>query len=95
MNASQERKSMWRAGIIALVGLIVYVAIVSAIAAFAQPTFGDEWLLPIGILLALIPAALWHDLLLRAGRQRAGAARLRHCDCRAGRTAGLPPWANR
>jgi RsiW-degrading membrane proteinase PrsW (M82 family) len=59
MNASQERKSMWRAGIIALVGLIVYVVIVSAIAAFAQPTFGDEWLLPIGILLALIPAALW------------------------------------
>ena len=59
MNASLERKSLWRAGIIALAGLIVYVAIVSAIAAFIQPAFGDEWLMPIGILLALIPAALW------------------------------------
>lgn len=59
MNASQERKSLWRAGIIALAGLIVYVAIISAIAAFIQPAFADEWLLPIGIFLALIPAALW------------------------------------
>jgi RsiW-degrading membrane proteinase PrsW (M82 family) len=59
MNASLERKSLWRAGIIALAGLIVYVAIVSAIAAFIQPAFGDEWLMPVGILLALIPAALW------------------------------------
>jgi RsiW-degrading membrane proteinase PrsW (M82 family) len=59
MNASQERKSLWRAGIIALAGLIVYVAIVSAIAAFIQPAFGDQWLMPVGILLALVPAILW------------------------------------
>jgi RsiW-degrading membrane proteinase PrsW (M82 family) len=59
MNALQERKSLWRAGIIALVGLVVYVAIVSAIAAFIQPAFGDQWLTPIGVVLALIPAVLW------------------------------------
>ena len=59
MNTLQERKSLWRADIIAIVGLIVYVVIVAAIAALVQPTLADEWLTPIGIVLALIPAALW------------------------------------
>jgi RsiW-degrading membrane proteinase PrsW (M82 family) len=59
MNASQERKSLWRAGIIALAGLIVYVAVIAAIAALTQPVLGDEWLIPVGVVLALIPAALW------------------------------------
>jgi RsiW-degrading membrane proteinase PrsW (M82 family) len=59
MNTTQERKSLWRAGMIALIGLIAYVAIAAAIAAFAQPTLGEGGSVPAGLVLALIPAALW------------------------------------
>src|SRR5512133_1771419 len=59
MNIPHERKSLWRAGMIALAGLVIYVAIVAAAGALAKPVLTDEWLVPIGIVLALIPAALW------------------------------------
>ncbi len=59
MNTLQERKSLWRAGMIALAGLVAYVLIVAAVAAFVRPTLGDAWLMPAGLILALIPAVLW------------------------------------
>ena len=59
MNISQDRRSLWRTGVIALIALIAYVAIAEAIAAIAQPTISADWLPLLGIVLALIPAALW------------------------------------
>ena len=59
MKMTQDRKSLWRAGIIAIVGLIAYVAIMQVIAAALSPSLGEDALLPVGIVLALIPAGLW------------------------------------
>ena len=59
MNISQDRRSLWRTGVIALIALIAYVAIAEAIVAIASPVISADWLTPLGIVLALIPAALW------------------------------------
>ncbi|MCL5995911.1 MAG: PrsW family glutamic-type intramembrane protease [Chloroflexi bacterium] len=59
MNVSRDRQSLWRSGIIELIGLLAYVVIVEAVVALAKPSFGEEVLAPLGISLALIPAVLW------------------------------------
>lgn len=59
MNVVRDRKGLWQAGILELVGLLVFVVIVELIASQVRPNFGPELLLPVGIVLALIPAALW------------------------------------
>lgn len=59
MNITQDRRSLWRTGIIALIALLAYVVIAEAIAVIVNPTISAEWLPPLGIVLALIPAVLW------------------------------------
>jgi len=59
VNVSQDRTSLWRAGIIQIVGLVAYVVVAEVIVAVLRPTIGAEWLLPISLVLALVPAALW------------------------------------
>lgn len=59
MNISQDSRSVWRAGVIALGALLAYVVIVAAIGAIANPVIGADLLAPVGIVMALIPSALW------------------------------------
>lgn len=59
MNIARNRQSVWRAGLIEIVTLLVYVAVAELIVAALNPTVGREMLLPVGIVLALVPAAIW------------------------------------
>lgn len=59
MNVSRDRKGLWQAGIVELAGLLVFVGLVELIASQVRPVFGPELLLPVGIVLALVPAVLW------------------------------------
>ncbi|HWQ12934.1 MAG TPA: PrsW family glutamic-type intramembrane protease [Roseiflexaceae bacterium] len=58
-KAAQERKSVWRSELIAIVGLLVFVAAVVGIDSALRPTLGGAALQLTGIVLALVPAALW------------------------------------
>lgn len=59
MNRSQDRRSLWRAGIVQIVALLVYVGIVEVIVSTARPNLSGAWLAVVALLLALIPAAIW------------------------------------
>lgn len=59
MKVSQDRRSLWRTGVVALISLLAYVIIVELIASVVKPALGEDWAVPVGIVLALIPAALW------------------------------------
>ncbi len=59
MNVARNRQSVWRAGLVEIVGLLVYVAVAELIVAALNPTIGREMLLPVGIVLAIVPAAIW------------------------------------
>lgn len=59
MNIARNRQSVWRAGLIEIVGLLVYVAVAELIVVTLQPAIGRELLLPVGIVLAVVPSALW------------------------------------
>jgi len=59
MNVSANRRSLWGAGVVQILGLLVYVAIVELIVALVRPTMPEAWLIPLGAVLAIIPALLW------------------------------------
>src|SRR5205085_11018404 len=49
----------WRTGVIAIIGLLIFVGAVVALDAALQPQLSGAALVLTGILLALVPAALW------------------------------------
>jgi len=58
-SVNRERHSIWRAGIVEIAGLLAYVGLAELIVAIFRPSIGPQLLLPVGIVLALVPAAIW------------------------------------
>ncbi len=58
-TVSRIRPSLWRAGVAEIVGLLLYVGLAELIVVLFRPTLDAQLLLPIGLLLAVIPAAIW------------------------------------
>ena len=58
-KATYNRGGVWRTGIIAIVGLLLFVAAVVALDTFAKPQMGGVVLVLVGLVLALVPAAVW------------------------------------
>lgn len=54
-----ERKHIWRDEFVLIISLIVFVGVVYALDGAIQPVFTPNTLLFTGIVLALIPAAIW------------------------------------
>ena len=59
MNVARNRQSIWRAGLVEIVGLLVYVAVAEFIVAVLKPAISPEMLLWVGVALALVPAFIW------------------------------------
>lgn len=58
-KAIHERKHIWRDEFVLIISLIVFVGVVYALDGALQPVFTPNTLLFTGIVLALIPAAIW------------------------------------
>ena len=55
-TVSRIRPSLWRAGVAEIVGLLLYVGLAELIVVLFRPTLDAQLLLPVGLLLAVIPA---------------------------------------
>jgi RsiW-degrading membrane proteinase PrsW (M82 family) len=58
-KATYSRVGFWRTGLFAVIALVVFVAAVWALDTFLKPNLGGAALVVIGVVLALVPAALW------------------------------------
>ena len=58
-KATYKRGGVWRSELIAVIGLLVFVAAVVGLDAAFKPQLGGAALLLVGVILALIPAGLW------------------------------------
>jgi len=58
-KVTQDRSSVWRAGLGHILGQVVFVLVVVALVALLKPTLTGWSLLAVGLVLALIPAFLW------------------------------------
>jgi RsiW-degrading membrane proteinase PrsW (M82 family) len=58
-KATHKRPGVWRSGIIAVIGLLIFVAAVVGLDAMLHPVLSGTALMLAGVLLALVPAALW------------------------------------
>ena len=58
-RATHERRGSWRAVLALVVVLFVFVVVVYALDAAIQPVFAGTTLVLTGIVLALVPAAIW------------------------------------
>lgn len=56
---SSSRRSFWRTEISAIIGLAAFVLIAQAIAPFAADGLPESLQLPLGVVLAAVPAVLW------------------------------------
>lgn len=67
-HVPRERGTVWQADVASIVLLVIFVGIVVAIERIAQPTLSGFNLVVTGILLAVIPAALWLAFFYRRDR---------------------------
>ena len=58
-KATYKRSGFWRTGIVAVIGLLIFVAAVVALDTYLAPQLTGIPLLLVGLLLALVPAVLW------------------------------------
>jgi len=58
-KATHKRSGVWRSAAIAVVGLLIFVGAVVGLDAALKPDLTGAGLLLVGVVLALIPAALW------------------------------------
>ncbi len=58
-RATHERRGSWRSLLALLVVLVVFVGVVYALDAIIKPVFTGGMLTVVGIVLALVPAAIW------------------------------------
>ncbi len=56
---SLDRRSLWQAGGVQILGMLVFVVLAELLAGAIPLDTSSALLLPIGIILALVPAALW------------------------------------
>jgi RsiW-degrading membrane proteinase PrsW (M82 family) len=59
MTVSRDRKSLWRAGIVQILGLLVYVVAAELVVSALRPVISAGGLLPVGLALAIVPAVIW------------------------------------
>ena len=67
-TATRQRGSLWRADAISLLILVAFVALVFVFDAVADPRFDRGTLTVVGIVLALVPAAIWLAFFYRRDR---------------------------
>ena len=58
-SATHERKGSWRSILALIVALVLFVAIVYGLDAVLKPIFTGTTLVLVGVVLALLPAAIW------------------------------------
>ncbi len=58
-SATHERRGSWRAILGLVVALVVFVVVVYALDAVIKPAFTTSTLVLVGVVLALVPAAIW------------------------------------
>ncbi len=56
---SRSRGSVWRAGLASVSALLVFAVAAALLAGAVKPALSGAWLTAVGVVLALIPAALW------------------------------------
>lgn len=56
---SRSRGSVWRAGLASVSALLVFAVAAALLAGAIKPALSGAWLTAVGVVLALIPAALW------------------------------------
>ena len=67
-RANHERRGGWQADIASIVLLIGFVIVVFAVDQFLQPRFSGAALTLIGLVLAIVPAAIWLGFFYRRDR---------------------------
>lgn len=68
IHVPRERASAWQADIASILLLVLLVVIVYGIEQFIQPSFSPTGLLVTGVILAVIPAAIWLAFFYRRDR---------------------------
>jgi len=58
-KSTQDRKSFWWAGVGLIAGQVLFVVLVELLMTLLRPTFSGAMLVGVGLLLALISAAIW------------------------------------
>jgi len=58
-RAMTERRTVWQAGMVQIVGLLVFVALLEALVALLRPRLEGAGLIAVSVLLAIVPAVLW------------------------------------
>ena len=58
-RAVQGRRGLWRAGVVQIICLLLFVGLVELVAAYLHPLLTGAALVVASVLLALVPAALW------------------------------------
>jgi RsiW-degrading membrane proteinase PrsW (M82 family) len=58
-KATHKRSGVWRSAAVSVIGLLVFVGILVGLDTTLQPTLAGTPLLLVGLIMALVPAALW------------------------------------
>jgi RsiW-degrading membrane proteinase PrsW (M82 family) len=58
-KVAQDRLSLWRTGVVEVAAIVIFVAIVALVAPLLPTTLEGTSLIVAGIVIALVPAALW------------------------------------
>lgn len=67
-RALNQRGSLWRADLTAVVALLIFVALVYVLNAVVKPTVSGVSLIAVGVVLAIVPAVIWLVLFYRHDR---------------------------
>ncbi len=67
-KTSQHRSSVWQADAVSIVLLVVFVLVVFGLESLLDPTFTNTTLLLTGVILAVVPAAIWIAFFYRRDR---------------------------
>jgi len=67
-RVTTERKSVWTSGVIEIVAVIAFGALMGLVAWLAKPRLTGAALVGVGVLLSLIPAAIWMVFFYRQDR---------------------------
>ena len=67
-KATYKRSGVWRSELLGIVALVIFVVAVFALDAALKPDFSRVTLMLVGVVLALVPAALWMFVFYRQDR---------------------------
>ena len=67
-NVSKEHKGIWASGVVEIVAVLIFVAIVALVAWLIKPQLNGTALILTGIVLSIIPAAIWMVFFYRQDR---------------------------